>query len=153
MSAEPTARSAARVLLVDPRGRVLMVRLEFEGRSWWIAPGGGVDSGETPEQAAVREVREETGLEDFELGPWVWWREHVFPWDGHVYRQRERFYLARVAGFEQRHELLETERVVVAHHQPPAGGIEGRPVGLADDVGEGESLFVPRRAGRDGDER
>jgi 8-oxo-dGTP pyrophosphatase MutT (NUDIX family) len=40
--------------------RVLLVRAR--GRSHWQLPGGGLDSGETPRQAARREVREETGL-------------------------------------------------------------------------------------------
>lgn len=43
--------------------RVLMVRLERPGRSFWVLPGGAIEDGETPEEAAVREVREETGLD------------------------------------------------------------------------------------------
>lgn len=43
----------------DPGGREM---------SGWTLPGGGMEIGETPEQTAVREVREESGL-DVELGP------------------------------------------------------------------------------------
>lgn len=50
----------ASVLLTDERGRVLFV-LQKRGRYGF--PGGVVDLGETPPVAAVREVKEETGLE------------------------------------------------------------------------------------------
>ena len=49
-----------RGLAVDGEGRVLLVRHTYL-HGWWL-PGGGVDRGETPEQAVVREMREETGL-------------------------------------------------------------------------------------------
>jgi 8-oxo-dGTP diphosphatase len=50
-------------IIVDA-GRVLMIRRrEREGRLRWAFPGGGIEAGESPEQAAVRETAEEVTLE------------------------------------------------------------------------------------------
>ena len=43
--------------------QILMVYQLHRGETFWTFPGGGIESGESPEQAAVREAREETGLE------------------------------------------------------------------------------------------
>ena len=49
-----------RVVATDAQGRVLLVKHTYLA-GWWL-PGGGVDRGETTQDAAVRELREETGL-------------------------------------------------------------------------------------------
>ncbi len=41
---------------------ILMVRHRDQDREYWTLPGGGIEPDETPEEAAVREVLEETGL-------------------------------------------------------------------------------------------
>ena len=47
-----------------------------------------------------RELREEVGLEDFEVGPFVWQRQHTFNWAGKRVCQNERYYVVHVNRFE-----------------------------------------------------
>jgi len=102
---EPHDRPAVRALVLDAEDRLLLVRFVSPGgRTWWATLGGAIESGESDEEALRRELAEEAGLRDFELGPCVWTREHVFVWQ-RVVRQRERYYLVRVDGHEVAPEI------------------------------------------------
>lgn len=51
------------VAVVVREGKILMERVFYFGREFFTLPGGGIEEGETPEQAALRELQEECGLE------------------------------------------------------------------------------------------
>ena len=91
------ARPAARIILIDGRDRILFCRGEEPetGRSFWVMPGGGLEPGETFEQAVIREAHEETGL-IITPGPCVWHRHHRHEWNGKIFDQFEKFFVARV---------------------------------------------------------
>jgi 8-oxo-dGTP diphosphatase len=55
-------RAGVGVFIFDEKQRVLLVKQNY-GNKLWAVPGGAIDPGETPQDAALRELREETGLE------------------------------------------------------------------------------------------
>lgn len=55
-------RNRAGIILIH-EGRLALMERHKQGRHYFAFPGGGVDDGETDEQAAVREAREELGIE------------------------------------------------------------------------------------------
>lgn len=100
-----TTRTTVRVLLLDPEERTLLFEDSDPGLAdaqWWVTPGGGIDPGESEVEAALREVREETGyrLSASDLVGPVAERHVVHGYSDQVIEQDESFYLAKVAAFD-----------------------------------------------------
>lgn len=90
-------RPAARAVILSPDSRIVLVRFEFPAGTRWALPGGGLQPGEDHATALRRELVEEIGLVDADIGPHLWTREHHIAfldgqWDG----QREQIYLVPV---------------------------------------------------------
>jgi 8-oxo-dGTP pyrophosphatase MutT (NUDIX family) len=92
-------RTAGRLLIIDLFGRVLMINEAMQpGRPYWLVPGGGVEGGESPRQAAVREAHEETGLR-LTLGtdaPEVLTERRSWTYSDTTYDQTNHFFAVRV---------------------------------------------------------
>lgn len=113
-------RVTARVLLIEPTGRVLLIEDSDPGApgapTFWMTPGGALDPGETPAEAALREVQEETGLvlPASALSPPLGERRIRHGYSDRVVEQREVFFAALVEPFEWSHDgLTEDERATV----------------------------------------
>ncbi|MFM7510031.1 MAG: NUDIX hydrolase [Actinomycetota bacterium] len=95
-------RRAARVVVFDPSDRVLLI----EGRDpagrvpgrWWEIPGGGMDPGEDSASTARRELWEEAGIREAEIGPCVWIQQVQYTFGGFHFDQDEFIHVARCDG-------------------------------------------------------
>jgi 8-oxo-dGTP pyrophosphatase MutT (NUDIX family) len=96
---EPIHRTAARLLPVSPEGEVLLVQEQdpaHPGVTWWSTVGGAVEDGESLLDAAVRELREETGLvvaPEVVVGP-IGTGVHPFSFAGQDYVSHATFFAA-----------------------------------------------------------
>ena len=119
---ELPVRDTARALVLDPEDRLLLIAYEAVrdvdparpgGRKFWFLPGGGIETGETPEQALRRELEEEIGVTDVMLGPWIGRCEGPF----RLFRQ-PRFARERYATVRLPDERIDTARLAETEDNP-----------------------------------
>ena len=122
MAAEPEGDDAYRrgvgVMLVDSRGLAFVAeRIDRPGA--WQMPQGGIDAGEAPAQAAVRELKEEIGTDKAEIvAESREWLSYDLPdalraraWGGRYRGQKQKWFLCRFTG---RDADIDLDR----HHHP-----------------------------------
>src|SRR5215470_14392590 len=95
-------RPAARLLIFDLQGRLLLFRYVFRegalaGDDFWGTPGGALEDGETFEEAAIRELCEETGIRVARLDPHIAESEFVLriP-SGEQVMAQERYFVVQI---------------------------------------------------------
>lgn len=103
--ARPGYRPNVGMMLVDPRGRVFVGRRRDMTAAWQM-PQGGIDPGETPAEAAMRELREEVGTDRASiLAESAGWYHYDLPptvarrlWAGRYRGQAQKWFLLRFLG-------------------------------------------------------
>jgi len=96
-------RRSARIVVLHPAGAVLLVHYtdltpidpsKPELLRYWVPPGGEVEEGESYEEAATRELEEETGIDLTEVGPQIWSRQRQLMHRCELKTYLERYFVA-----------------------------------------------------------
>jgi 8-oxo-dGTP pyrophosphatase MutT (NUDIX family) len=141
-----------RVVCLDAGHRVLLLhwRDPTDGTWLWEPPGGGIEPGESPRAAALRELAEETGLDPAAVGTASLAVHRDLWWNGTHYRGPEDFFVARFAG----HRPPVSRDGLLAYEEDALGEAlwlsQAEIAGLADRLEPPHLLEVLRELAPDG---
>lgn len=95
-------RQAARVLVFNSDQQLLLINgvdpVQRSAPPWWEVPGGGIDPGEASIDAVRRELWEEAGIADANIGPCLWTQEVSYTFAGIKFHQNEFIHVAHFDG-------------------------------------------------------
>jgi 8-oxo-dGTP pyrophosphatase MutT (NUDIX family) len=132
----PRQRFAVRAVVVTPEREVLLMRTRPVTRPpYWLTPGGGVERGESEEQALRRELHEETGLLSFEVGPLLMQHSFVGPGPRRI-THRQRLFMVSHPRFEPYMSDAMEARTIERFHWWP----------LSELCSTNETIFPPMLA-------
>jgi len=111
MCAATRKRQAARVVCLDEQDRILLIEAHDPANpakpDWWEIPGGGLDWNEPTVDCARRELYEEAGIVEADMGPVIWTQSVQFMFAGMHFDQDEYIHVARCKGGEIKPQALE----------------------------------------------
>jgi len=131
-------RQNAAIIIINPKGKVLWCRRKNE--KGWQFPQGGIDKGETPKEAIIREVYEEVGLKSHDinlLGSIEEWLYYDIPKNkigkyipSNFRGQKQKWFLAELISSDTKINLKTTKQVEfdkwewVTYWHPIAAGVD-----------------------------
>lgn len=129
-------------MLFGPGGRVWVgKRIDTPGNDWQM-PQGGIDEGESPRDAALRELKEEIGTGKAEiLAEHPDWLSYDFPpelsrkvWDGRYRGQKQRWFALRFTGSDSDIDLTQHEQEFSAWRWEDIDRLPELAIGFKRDV-------------------
>ncbi|MFP4424052.1 MAG: NUDIX domain-containing protein [Candidatus Woesearchaeota archaeon] len=104
----------SRVLIIDGK-QILLIHRFKDGREYYVLPGGHMEEGETSEETAIREVKEETSL-DIEIDKKLWTLKNPFDQSYHDFFLATTFSGTPKLGGEEKEKNSEKDRYILEWH-------------------------------------